>query len=129
MYPFGDNQGATMRINSAKDIGLLIRDRRRSLDQTQQELADRAGVGRPWLSEVERGKRRAELSLVLRVLRELGILLDASVEKAPAHGSAGVLGAPDATRQSIQTGDVEVANSGVADIDIDTIVDAPRGAP
>ena len=112
-----------MRINSAKEVGLLIRDRRRSLGQTQQQLANRARVGRPWLSEVERGKARAELSLVLRVLRELGILLDAAPEDSSAHGSVGVAVAP-AARLITHTGSTAKAPN--AATDIDAIVDGSR---
>ena len=64
-----------MRIRTAVDIGALIRDRRTRLGLKQQDLADKAGVSRQWLIEVEKGKPRAELGLVLRTLDELGISL------------------------------------------------------
>jgi HTH-type transcriptional regulator/antitoxin HipB len=99
-----------MRINSAKDIGLLIREQRRSQGHTQQELAIRAGVGRQWLVAVEQGKARAELGLVLRVLRELGLRLDADLGESRTSGGASSTGT-------------------IADIDIDAIVDAPGGNP
>lgn len=67
--------GGAMRIRTAVDIGALIRDRRTRLGLKQQDLADKAGVSRQWLIEVEKGKPRAELGLVLRTLDELGISL------------------------------------------------------
>jgi HTH-type transcriptional regulator / antitoxin HipB len=67
--------GGAMRIRTAVDIGALIRDRRTRLGLKQQDLADKAGVSRQWLIEVEKGKPRAELGLVLRTIEELGISL------------------------------------------------------
>ena len=64
-----------MRIRTAVDIGALIRDRRIKLGLKQQALADKIGASRQWLIEVEKGKQRAELGLVLRTLEELGISL------------------------------------------------------
>lgn len=62
-----------MRLRTPTDIGLVIRERRRALGQSQQELATRVGVSRQWIVEVEQGKRRAELGLVLRTLEALGL--------------------------------------------------------
>jgi HTH-type transcriptional regulator/antitoxin HipB len=49
----------------------------------QGTLAKRVGVSRLWVSEVERGKPRAEIGLVLRTLRELGISLRVDSDEAP----------------------------------------------
>jgi HTH-type transcriptional regulator / antitoxin HipB len=67
--------GGAMRIRTAIDIGALIRDQRIKLGLKQRDLADKAGVSRQWLIEVEKGKPRAELGLVLRTIGELGISL------------------------------------------------------
>ena len=64
-----------MRIRTAVDIGALIRDRRIKLGLKQQALAEKVGVSRQWLIEVEKGKQRAELGLVLRTIEALGISL------------------------------------------------------
>jgi len=69
-----------MYVRSATDVGALIRDRRRQLDLDQATLARRIGVSRQWVSGIERGRVRAELRLVLRVLGELGFRLDARLE-------------------------------------------------
>jgi DNA-binding XRE family transcriptional regulator len=45
------------------------------LKMNQQTLADRVGVGRKWIVEVEAGKPGKELQLVLRTLDVLGIRL------------------------------------------------------
>jgi HTH-type transcriptional regulator/antitoxin HipB len=63
----------TMRIRTPQDIGLTIRERRLQLGIDQSDLARRVGVSRQWLVEIEKGKPRAEIGLVLRTLRELDL--------------------------------------------------------
>ena len=65
-----------MRVRTAKDVGLLIRERRNSLRLTQSELARRLGVSRQWISQIEGGKQRADIALVLRTLATLGMTVD-----------------------------------------------------
>jgi len=60
------------------DLGNVIRQRRKALGWDQARLAYETGVSRQWIIEIEKGKARAELQLVLRVLNVLGIELDAS---------------------------------------------------
>lgn len=70
-----------MRVKSMLDIGLIIRDRRRSCGLGQRALAERVGVSRQWIIAVEKGKPRAEAGLVLRTLRALGLELSVSAEE------------------------------------------------
>lgn len=70
-----DDIGAIMRIRTPLDLGLAIRDKRRKLKLSQNELARKAGVGRQWVVAIEHGKSRAELSLVLRTLAALDLPL------------------------------------------------------
>lgn len=94
-----------MDIHTERDLGLVIRQRRRDLGLDQEALAARAGVSRQWVVEVEKGKPRAEVGLVLRLLRVLGLELRAGdPESAPAAGTP-LLGL----------------------IDVDAIVDRARG--
>jgi HTH-type transcriptional regulator / antitoxin HipB len=65
-----------MRVRSAAELGHLARDRRRGQRLTQAQLAERVGVSRKWIIDLERGKRTADLSLVLRTLNVLGLELD-----------------------------------------------------
>lgn len=92
-----------MRIRTPADLGALIRDRRRRLGLGQKSLAEKVGVSRQWIVEVERGKPRAEVSLVLRTLDALGI---------PLTGG-------DAPKTKNK--------SGPAPIDIDSIIASARG--
>jgi HTH-type transcriptional regulator/antitoxin HipB len=73
-----------MRLRTSKDIGALIRQRRHELDLSQLELAERVGASRQWVVDVECGKPRAELGLVLRTLDVLDVRLHAD-EGPPAN--------------------------------------------
>jgi len=64
-----------MRIRTPVDLGALIRDRRITLGLDQKALADKVEVSRQWIVEIEKGKPRAEIALVLRTLDALGIPL------------------------------------------------------
>ena len=55
-----------MYVRTPSDLGSAIREQRRRHKISQQKLADDVGVSRQWLVEVERGKPRAELVLVLK---------------------------------------------------------------
>ncbi|HEY6876656.1 MAG TPA: helix-turn-helix domain-containing protein [Polyangiales bacterium] len=66
----------------------MIRSRRKELGLDQRELASMVGVSRQWVLGVERGKDRADLSLVLRTLRVLGL----AIQVAPISEADG---APD----------------------------------
>ena len=69
-----------MRFRSPTELGALIRQKRRKLGLEQKALAEQVGVSRQWIIDVEKGKPRAALGLVLRTANALGILLDASDE-------------------------------------------------
>ena len=73
MPTFGINK--TMRIRTPIDFGAVIRDRRKKLQLDQKSLADKVGVSRQWIVEVEKGKPGAEMGLVLRTVEALGISL------------------------------------------------------
>jgi y4mF family transcriptional regulator len=65
---------ATQIINSA-GLGQMVRIRRQMLKLSQQELADRASVGRRFIGELEGGKPSVELGKALAVCRTLGLTL------------------------------------------------------
>lgn len=85
MSPNGD----IMLIRDANDIGGLIRSERRRRKLSQQALASQAGVGRQWLVEVEKGKPRAEIGLILKLLETLDLRLSINTP-APAASPAAV---------------------------------------
>ncbi len=65
-----------MHIRGTRELGLIIRDRRRARGLRQEELARQIGVSRQWIVAIEHGKPRAGISLVLRTLNALGLALD-----------------------------------------------------
>jgi len=73
-----------MFVRTPSDLGALIREHRLKLGLDQAALAKKAGTSRKWLVEVENGKPRAEIGLVLRTLKVLGIELDAN---APSNST------------------------------------------
>ena len=66
-------------VNTASDLGTLVRKSRRSMKLSQQDFADLAGVGRRFVSELESGKPTLEIERVLRVCKAAGIDLTAYV--------------------------------------------------
>ena len=72
-----------MTIRTTADLAGLIRDRRKTLELDQKTLAARVGVSRKWIVDIEKGKARADLGLVLRTLEVLGVRLQpVTVSKA-----------------------------------------------
>ena len=74
-----------MRLRTALDLGLTIRDHRRHRGLSQQVLAERIGVSRQWVVEVEGGKERAEVGLVMRALAALDAELSVSLPGVLSH--------------------------------------------
>jgi HTH-type transcriptional regulator/antitoxin HipB len=76
-----------MQKRTARDIGALIRDQRKKQQLDQADLAQKVGVNRRWVLEVERGKPRAEIGLVLKTLDALGLTLLIEAETATRRRS------------------------------------------
>lgn len=73
-----------MTVRTPADLGILIRTTRKKLRLDQLTLAKKLGVSRLWLIEIEKGKPRAEIGLVLRALDALHITLNITTETQPA---------------------------------------------
>ena len=69
-----------MRMRTATDLVAFIRERRTKLGMDQVALAEKAGTSRKWLIEVEQGKPRAEIGLILRTLKTLGVSIDLQID-------------------------------------------------
>jgi HTH-type transcriptional regulator / antitoxin HipB len=96
-----------MRIRTVTDLGSIIRDSRIKSGLDQKSLAQRIGVGREWIIDVEKGKPRAQVGLVLRAINALAIALDARPETPPQK--------KDTSSKRVE-----------APVDIDAIIDAAR---
>ncbi len=93
-----------IHLRTPKDIGALVRDRRRRLGLDQAELAEKVSVSRLWINQVERGKPGASLGLILRALAAVGVSLTAGIGETSSQ-------------------DAEL----IVTPDINAIVDAARG--
>ena len=63
-----------------KEIGTIIRERRKHLGVNQQTLADLAGVGINTLVAIERGEGNPQLSTLLTILDVLGMQIDIHIK-------------------------------------------------
>lgn len=68
-----------MLIKSALELGKAIKLSRKQKKMSQSELADKVGTSQRWISEIENGKNRAQIGLVLKCMRILEIKLDAQL--------------------------------------------------
>ena len=57
----------------AREIGKIIRERRKHLGVNQQTLSDLAGVGLNTLVTIERGEGNPQLSTLLTILDTIGL--------------------------------------------------------
>ncbi|WED43364.1 type II toxin-antitoxin system Y4mF family antitoxin [Legionella cardiaca] len=62
-------------IQSAENIGQVIRKVRKDLGITQRDLALSSGTGLRFIIELEKGKSTCQIGKVLQVLQVLGIQL------------------------------------------------------
>jgi transcriptional regulator with XRE-family HTH domain len=56
-----------------RDIGEFIRDLRRSAGVSLRQLADRAGVSNPYLSQIERGLRKPSAEVLQQIANALRV--------------------------------------------------------
>lgn len=73
----------THSVRSAADLGAAIGDARRDAGLTQQELARRVSISRPYLAQVEHGRTSRLLDLLFDLLRVVD--LELVVRRRGAH--------------------------------------------
>ncbi|MGN6406098.1 type II toxin-antitoxin system Y4mF family antitoxin [Sinomonas sp.] len=66
-------------------IAAAVRDRRRALELTQQDVADLAGVSERFVRFVEQSKPSVRLDALAAVLDALGLALDAVPSQKMSH--------------------------------------------
>lgn len=69
-----------MYAGNPKDLGVLIRERRKEKGWSQQDLAESMGATRQWVIAVESGSERAQMGMVLTALRHLDLSVDIYLE-------------------------------------------------
>ncbi len=71
-------------MNSRKrpDLGAFIRQQREIAQQSIRDLAKRAGVSNPYLSQIERGLRKPSAEILQQIARALEISAETLYERA-----------------------------------------------
>lgn len=64
-------------------VGNIIKRRRMELGLTQQDVADRAGISRQYVAEIEAGRRKPTLATLERLFLVLGLSLQVETQEAP----------------------------------------------
>ena len=67
-------------IMDTKEIGTIIKERRKHLGVNQQTLADLAGVGLNTLVAIERWEGNPQLNTLLTILDTLGLQMDINLK-------------------------------------------------
>ena len=75
-----DATGAVRPVLGSADLGVLVRQARETLGQSQAVFASSAGVGRRFLSELEAGKPTLEIGKVLAVCQAAGVVVLAGLD-------------------------------------------------
>ena len=65
---------------NTKEIGIIIKERRKHLGVNQQTLADLAGVGLNTLVAIERGEGNPKLGTLLTILDTLGLQMNINLK-------------------------------------------------
>lgn len=60
-----------MKPEPLETLGLRIRERRKSIGWTQEELADNADIDRSYIGGVERGERNLTFNILCQICRAL----------------------------------------------------------
>lgn len=68
-------------IKTSSDFGQKIRQGRKALGLTQQQLAIRCGVGVRFIIELENGKPTCQLGKSLTVAHEVGLKLQSALDR------------------------------------------------
>jgi len=75
-----DRPDQPFRLYTAASVGPAIRHYREEAGLTQEQLAERAGLNRTYLSQLERGEGSEQVNRILRLLKLLGVR--ATLQKA-----------------------------------------------
>jgi HTH-type transcriptional regulator/antitoxin HipB len=102
-----------IRARTPREIGSIIRERRRAIGLDQATLGRKVGVSRQWVIAVERGKAGAEIGLITRTLYALGLVVAIEID-------------PVADAASRSTRSKKVSRSESPIVDVNAIVDRAR---
>jgi len=94
-----DENLATVVTHAASDIGSFIRAQREAAQVSVRQLAEKAGVSNPYLSQIERGLRKPSAEVLNQIAKALRVSAEV------LYVQAGILepGEPKAVRDAIVT--------------------------
>jgi transcriptional regulator with XRE-family HTH domain len=94
-----DSDLAAVVTNAAQDIGSFIRTQREAAQVSVRQLAEKAGVSNPYLSQIERGLRKPSADVLAQIAKALRVSAEV------LYVQAGILepSEPSAVRDSIVT--------------------------
>ena len=78
----GAGEIAERVVNTAQDIGSFIRSQRESAQFSLRQLAERAGVSNPYLSQIERGLRKPSAEVLGQIAKGLRVSAEALYVRA-----------------------------------------------
>lgn len=65
-----------MSVGTTKELGMVIRARRKELGITQMEVALTCGTGLRFIVDLEKGKLTCQIGKTLNVLQSLGLAVE-----------------------------------------------------
>ena len=87
-----DEKFAAVVSNAASDIGSYIKAQREAAQVSIRQLAERAGVSNPYLSQIERGLRKPSAEVLAQIAKALRVSAEALYVQAgilePGEGNA-----------------------------------------
>ncbi|MGU3501281.1 helix-turn-helix domain-containing protein [Mycobacterium sp. C31M] len=87
-----DENLAAVVSNAASDIGSYIRAQREAAQVSVRQLAEKAGVSNPYLSQIERGLRKPSADVLNQIAKALRVSAEVLYVQAgilePSEGSA-----------------------------------------
>lgn len=75
-----DSSEGRFRVYTPASLGAAIRHYRQEAGLSQAQLAERAGLNRTYLSDLEQGRETEQVKRILRLLKQLGVRM--TLEKA-----------------------------------------------
>lgn len=85
-----------MKIETTRQLGALLRDKRRKAGLTQRELASRIEASLRWVTRAEQGYSGTSIGTLLRALAALDVSLEVSQGEARSSSSSIVVPDVDA---------------------------------
>lgn len=73
-----------MKLSNSRELGLVLRERRRELGLSQQQFADLVRVPRLWIAKIETGRGNPTYDRLVEVLERAGMSFQVMVTPKPA---------------------------------------------